>query len=206
MVRPLLVTDPGLADMPMVKDALAANAGRRPRRRLFLEHQAQPGRLQHRRGRRRLSRGGNHDGVIAFGGGSALDVGKVIAFMSGQSRPLWDFEDKEDWWSRADAAGIAPVIAVPTTAGTGSEVGRAGVILDEAEGTKKIIFHPRDDAGGRHLGPGAHRRPSAARHRRHRHGRAFPLHRSLLRARLPPDGRRHRRRGHEADPRWLRAP
>jgi alcohol dehydrogenase len=81
--------------------------------------------------------------VIAFGGGSALDAGKVIAFMSGQSHPLWDFEDKEDWWSRADPAGIAPVVAVPTTAGTGSEVGRAGVILDEADDTKKIIFHPK---------------------------------------------------------------
>jgi alcohol dehydrogenase class IV len=86
---------------------------------------------------------GSHDGVIAFGGGAALDVGKVIAFMSGQTRPLWDFEDKEDWWSRADRAGMAPVVAVPTTAGTGSEVGRAGVILDEAEHSKKIIFHPK---------------------------------------------------------------
>jgi alcohol dehydrogenase len=80
--------------------------------------------------------------VIAFGGGSALDAGKVIAFMSGQTRPLWDFEDKADWWTRADRDGIAPVIAIPTTAGTGSEVGRAGVILDQAAGIKKIIFHP----------------------------------------------------------------
>ncbi len=87
-------------------------------------------------------REGRHDGVVAFGGGSALDVGKVIAFLSGQDRPLWDFEDKADWWSRADPAGIAPVVAIPTTAGTGSEVGRAGVILDEAQGVKKIIFHP----------------------------------------------------------------
>jgi alcohol dehydrogenase len=81
--------------------------------------------------------------VIAFGGGAALDVGKTIAFMSGQSRPLWDFEDKDDWWTRADPAGIAAVIAIPTTAGTGSEVGRAGVILDEEERVKKIIFHPK---------------------------------------------------------------
>jgi alcohol dehydrogenase class IV len=88
-------------------------------------------------------REGRHDGVIAFGGGSALDVGKVVAFMSGQSRPLWDFEDVGDWWTRADPAGIAPIVAIPTTAGTGSEVGRAGVILDEATETKKIIFHPK---------------------------------------------------------------
>jgi alcohol dehydrogenase class IV len=88
-------------------------------------------------------RAGGHDGVIAFGGGSALDAGKVIAFMSGQTRPLWDFEDIGDWWTRADPRGIAPVIAVPTTAGTGSEVGRAGVVVNEATHQKKIIFHPQ---------------------------------------------------------------
>jgi alcohol dehydrogenase class IV len=88
-------------------------------------------------------RNGKHDGVIAFGGGSALDVGKVIAFMSGQTRPLWDFEDIGDWWTRANAAGIAPIVTVPTTAGTGSEVGRAGVITDETTHTKKVIFHPK---------------------------------------------------------------
>ena len=83
------------------------------------------------------------DIVIAFGGGSALDYGKVVAFMAGQSRPMWDFEDIGDWWTRADPAGIAPIIAVPTTAGTGSEVGRAGVITDETTQTKKVIFHPK---------------------------------------------------------------
>jgi alcohol dehydrogenase class IV len=88
-------------------------------------------------------RAGSHDGVVAFGGGSALDAGKVVAFMSGQTRPLWDFEDVGDWWTRANPAGIAPVIAVPTTAGTGSEVGRAGVILNEETHQKKIIFHPQ---------------------------------------------------------------
>jgi alcohol dehydrogenase len=88
-------------------------------------------------------RGGGHDGIIAFGGGSALDCGKVVAFMAGQKRPMWDFEDVGDWWTRADEAGIAPIVAVPTTAGTGSEVGRAGVITDEATHTKKVIFHPK---------------------------------------------------------------
>src|ERR1700683_4376243 len=91
----------------------------------------------------RAYRSGGHDGVVAFGGGSALDVGKVVAFMSGQSRPLWGFEDVGDWWTRADAGGIAPIVAVPTTAGTGSEVGRAGVILNEETHQKKIIFHPQ---------------------------------------------------------------
>src|SRR5207253_8341032 len=85
---------------------------------------------------------GKHDGVIAFGGGSALDLGKLIAFQVGQTRPVWDFEDIGDWWTRANSDAIAPIVAVPTTAGTGSEVGRAGVITDEATHTKKIIFHP----------------------------------------------------------------
>jgi alcohol dehydrogenase class IV len=86
---------------------------------------------------------GKHDGVIAFGGGSALDLGKLIAFQAGQKRPVWDFEDIGDWWTRADADAIAPIVAVPTTAGTGSEVGRAAVITNEATHTKKVIFHPR---------------------------------------------------------------
>ena len=86
---------------------------------------------------------GGHDGVVAFGGGSALDAGKAIAFMSGQSRPLWDFEDVGDNWTRADLKGIAPTVAVATTAGTGSEVGRVSVITDEDTHTKRLIFHPR---------------------------------------------------------------
>jgi alcohol dehydrogenase class IV len=135
--RPLLVTDPALAKLPMVDDARSvAGAG------FFCAIHANPVGADVEAGLAAY-REGVHDGVVAFGGGSALDVGKVIAFMSGQSRPLWDFEDKGDCWSRADPAGIAPVVAVPTTAGTGSEVGRAGVILDEKAGVKKIIFHPK---------------------------------------------------------------
>ena len=136
--RPLFVTDRGLRDHPMVHSALAQV----PPSGLFADVKGNPvsanvdaGLLAYRDGR--------HDGVIAFGGGSALDAGKVIAFMSGQTRSLWDFEDVDDWWTRADPAGIAPVIAIPTTAGTGSEVGRAGVILNEATHQKKIIFHPK---------------------------------------------------------------
>src|SRR6185312_11702041 len=82
---------------------------------------------------------GGHDGVIAYGGGSGMDIGKLVAFMSGQTRPVFDFEDREDWWTRADPKGIAPIVAVPTTAGTGSEVGRAAVVTDPEDHTKKII-------------------------------------------------------------------
>ena len=86
---------------------------------------------------------GNHDGVIAFGGGSGLDVGKAVAFMSAQTRSIWDFEDVGDNWTKANSEKIAPIIAVPTTAGTGSETGRASLITNEKNKTKKIIFHPK---------------------------------------------------------------
>ena len=91
----------------------------------------------------KVYREGGHDGVVAFGGGSGLDLGKTLAFMAGQTRPLWDFEDIGDWWTRADADAIDPIVAVPTTAGTGSEVGRAGVITNSETQEKKIIFHPK---------------------------------------------------------------
>jgi alcohol dehydrogenase class IV len=137
MSRPLIVTDEGLAKAPMIESARAglANAG------LFSAVRGNPA-SSHVEAGLQAYRAGHHDGVVAFGGGSALDAGKVVAFMSGQSRPLWDFEDVGDWWTRADPKGIAPVVAVPTTAGTGSEVGRAGVILNEETHQKKIIFHP----------------------------------------------------------------
>lgn len=140
--RPLLVTDPGLAALPMVEQAIADNVAAGVPTARFADVRANPVGANIAAGVAAF-RAGGHDGVIAFGGGSALDAGKVIAFMAGQTRPLWDFEDIGDWWTRADPNGIAPVIAVPTTAGTGSEVGRAGVILDEVAHTKKIIFHPR---------------------------------------------------------------
>ena len=135
--RPLLVTDEGLREAPMVSAARALVPGTG----LFAGVRGNPVAANIDAGLAAYRQGG-HDGVIAFGGGSALDAGKVIAFMSGQTRPLWDFEDVGDWWTRADARGIAPVVAVPTTAGTGSEVGRAGVIVNEATHQKKIIFHP----------------------------------------------------------------
>jgi alcohol dehydrogenase len=141
MRRPLLVTDPRLAVMPMVKDALAALETSRIASAVFSDVRPNPVAANVEAGVKALQSGG-HDGVIAFGGGSALDVGKVIAFMAGQTRPMWDFEDVGNWWTRADPDGIAPIVAVPTTAGTGSEVGRAGVITDESTHTKKVIFHP----------------------------------------------------------------
>ncbi|MEX0922914.1 MAG: iron-containing alcohol dehydrogenase [Rhodovibrionaceae bacterium] len=142
MSRPLLVTDPGLAALPMVKETIERNGTAGVPTGLFSEIKGNPVGRNVEDGLK-VYRDGAHDGVIAFGGGSALDAGKCIAFMAGQSKPMWLFEDKGDNWKQADPDGIAPVIAVPTTAGTGSEVGRAGVILDESDHTKKVIFHPK---------------------------------------------------------------
>ncbi len=141
MTRPLLVTDPFLATQPMTQQALDSLKDAGLGAALFSAIKPNPVESNIAAGLDAM-RGGGHDGVVAFGGGSALDAGKVIAFMAGQTRPMWDFEDIGDWWTRADPAGIAPVVAVPTTAGTGSEVGRAGVITQEATHTKKVIFHP----------------------------------------------------------------
>lgn len=140
--RPLLVTDNGLKKLPMLRDAKGACEQAGLGIGIFSDIKSNPIEENVADGVTALQAGG-HDGVIAFGGGSALDVGKVIAFMSGQTRPLWDFEDVGDQWSRADPDGILPVIAVPTTAGTGSEVGRAGVIGKQDTHTKKVIFHPQ---------------------------------------------------------------
>jgi alcohol dehydrogenase len=139
--RPLVVTDPGLAKLPVIERVLALlrEAGLEPG--LFTDVRPNPVAANVEAGVAAL-RAGGHDGVVAVGGGSGLDAGKCVAFMAGQTRPMWDFEDKGDWYKRADPAGIRPIVAVPTTAGTGSEVGRAGVITDEATHTKKIIFHP----------------------------------------------------------------
>jgi len=140
--RPLFVTDPGLAGLPMTQMAFGSLKAAGLGAAMFSDIRSNPVDSNVEAGVRAM-RAGLHDGVVAFGGGSALDVGKVIAFMSGQSRPMWDFEDVGDWWTRADPKGIAPVIAVPTTSGTGSEVGRAGVITHAASHTKKVIFHPK---------------------------------------------------------------
>ena len=138
MTRPLLVTDSGLAKLPMVAnivDSLASAS-------LFSEVKPNPTGDNVDAGVR-VFREGGHDGVIALGGGSALDAAKAIALMAGQNRPLWDFEDVGDNWLRVDVSAMAPCIAIPTTAGTGSEVGRASVITDEQARKKRIIFHPK---------------------------------------------------------------
>ena len=139
---PLLVTDPGLAAMPMVTSAIELCAENGLACGLYSEIASNPTGQHIAAGVAAFSRG-EHDGVIAFGGGSALDAGKAIALMVGQDRPLWDFEDVGDNFTRVKVAAMVPVIAVPTTSGTGSEVGRASVIVDTEARLKRIIFHPR---------------------------------------------------------------
>ena len=142
MSKPLLVTDRGLANLPITQDTLALLDEAGLGRAMFSEVDPNPNEKNLEQGLKAFNDGG-HDGVIAFGGGSGLDLGKVIAFMCGQTRPVWDYEDVGDWWTRADADKIVPIIAVPTTAGTGSEVGRAGVLSNSETHEKKIIFHPK---------------------------------------------------------------
>ena len=140
--RPLLVTDRGLASMDITERTLDLLDQAGLGRALFAEVDPNPNDGNVGAGLK-IYRDGGFDGVIAFGGGSGLDLAKTLAFMAGQTRPLWDFEDIGDWWTRADPDGIDPIVAVPTTAGTGSEVGRASVITNSATQEKKIIFHPR---------------------------------------------------------------
>jgi alcohol dehydrogenase class IV len=142
IARPLLVTDTGLVKLPITAAAVALLEDAGLSAAVFSDVQPNPVEAN-LTGGVAAYRAGKHDGVIAFGGGSGLDTGKLVAFMAGQTRPVWDFEDIGDWWTRADADKIAPVVAVPTTAGTGSEVGRAGVLTDEKTHTKKVIFHPK---------------------------------------------------------------
>ncbi len=140
MSRPLLITDQGIAALPIVTEAVDICKSTGMACGVFSDIQANPIGKNVNDGVTAYKES-KHDGVIAFGGGSALDVAKAVALMVGQDRPLWDFEDKEDWSERVNVEGMAPVVAVPTTSGTGSEVGRASVITDESDHTKKIIFH-----------------------------------------------------------------
>jgi len=140
--RPLLVTDRGLAALPVTQTALDVLEAAGMGRPLFADVDPNPNEINLAAGVAAFREGG-HDGVVAFGGGSGLDLGKMVAFMAGQTRPVWDFEDIGDWWTRADADAIYPNVAVPTTAGTGSEVGRASVLTNSQTQEKKIIFHPK---------------------------------------------------------------
>ena len=142
ITKPLLVTDRGLAGLPVTQRAQEhmQKAGFAPA--LFADVDPNPTEINLAHGIQAFKTGG-HDGVIAFGGGSGLDLAKMIGFMARQTRPIWDFEDIGDWWTRADSDVIYPNIAIPTTAGTGSEVGRASVITNSTTHTKKIIFHPK---------------------------------------------------------------
>ncbi|MEO0931750.1 MAG: iron-containing alcohol dehydrogenase [Pseudomonadota bacterium] len=142
ITKPLLVTDRGLAENDITTRTLSLMDAAGLGTGLFAEVDANPSDINAEAGVAAY-RAGGYDGVIAFGGGSGLDLAKTIAFMAGQTRPIWDFEDIGDWWTRADADAIAPVVAVPTTAGTGSEVGRASVITNSQSQEKKIIFHPK---------------------------------------------------------------
>ena len=140
--KPLLVTDRGLAGMEITQKTLNLLDDAGLGRAIFSDVDPNPNEKNAAAGVAAY-KAGNHDGVIAFGGGSGLDLGKVVAFLAGQSRPIWDFEDIDDWWTRANSDVIAPIVAIPTTAGTGSEVGRASVITNSITQQKKIIFHPK---------------------------------------------------------------
>ena len=140
--KPLFVTDKDLFNLPMVKKIISEIENKFKEINTFSNFSGNPVGKNVEEGVIEFNKF-KCDGVIAFGGGSGLDVGKAIAFMSNQSRPIWDFEDVGDYWKRADDSNIAPIIAVPTTAGTGSETGRASAIINEKTLEKKIIFHPK---------------------------------------------------------------
>ncbi len=140
--KPLLVTDKDLVNLTIIKNVISEIKKKFSELIIFSNFSGNPIGENVEEGVVEFKQN-NCDGIIAIGGGSALDVGKAIAFMSGQSRPIWDFEDIGDYWKRADDKNIAPIIAVPTTAGTGSETGRASAIINKTSGVKKIIFHPK---------------------------------------------------------------
>ena len=140
--KPLLVTDKDLVNLNIIKNIIPEIKKKFSELRIFSNFSGNPIGENVEEGVDEFKKN-NCDGVITIGGGSALDVGKAIAFMSGQTRPIWDFEDIGDYWKRADEKNIAPIIAVPTTAGTGSETGRASAIINKTSGIKKIIFHPK---------------------------------------------------------------
>ena len=142
IINPLFVTDKDLIELPFIKNIISNLKKKFSQFSIFSNFSGNPVGENIEEGVEVFKKS-NSDGVIAVGGGSALDVGKAIAFMFGQTRPIWDFEDIGDYWKRANSDNIAPIIAIPTTAGTGSETGRASAIINKETGVKKIIFHPK---------------------------------------------------------------
>ena len=142
ITKPLFVTDKDLINLPFIQKIINEIKSKFQELKIFSNFSGNPIGENVDEGVNEFKEN-NCDGVIAIGGGSAIDVGKAIAFMSGQNRPIWDFEDIGDYWKRADEKNISPIIAIPTTAGTGSETGRASAIINKKTGIKKIIFHPK---------------------------------------------------------------
>ena len=142
IIKPLFVTDKDLVNLSFIKKIINENFKKFENFNVFSNFTGNPIGENVDEGVKEFKKN-NCDGIIAIGGGSALDVGKAIAFMSGQNRPIWDFEDVNDYWKRANEKNISPIIAIPTTAGTGSETGRASAIINKESGIKKIIFHPK---------------------------------------------------------------
>ena len=142
ITKPLFVTDKDLINLPFIQKIINEIKSKLQELKIFSNFSGNPIGENVDEGVNEFKKN-NCDGVIAIGGGSAIDVGKAIAFMSGQNRPIWDFEDVGDYWKRADEKNISPIIAIPTTAGTGSETGRASAIINKKTGIKKIIFHPK---------------------------------------------------------------
>ena len=142
IIKPLFVTDKDLVNLPFIKNIISKNLKKFENFNVYSNFSGNPIGENVDEGVKEFKKN-NCDGIIAIGGGSAIDVGKAIAFMSGQNRPIWDFEDIDDYWKRANVKKISPIIAIPTTAGTGSETGRASAIINKESGIKKIIFHPK---------------------------------------------------------------
>ncbi len=202
MKRPLVVTDKGLAGLPMIASIMGQLQEAGLATTLFSDVQGNPTDLNLAAGITAF-RAGAHDGVIVVGGGSAMDVGKLVALMEGQTIPVWDLEDVGDWWTRAKADAIHPILAVPTTAGTGSEVGRAALADQHRRPHQEDHLPPENPARAGDRRPRTGPWPAARLDRRHRHGRFYPRFRGLLRRQLSSDGRWHRTGIGAADRRQL---
>ena len=136
--RPLVVTDSGLLATDAFKKLAGALLPGEPDRDWFLHSDVQPNPTEaNTRGAAELALAKGCDGVVGLGGGSALDAAKVCRILIKQPQlKLADYDWEADW------SGLLPFIAVPTTAGTGSEVGRSGVVTPDGADSKGMYFHP----------------------------------------------------------------